>query len=511
MARCAAPESPHRAARGRPSRRGEAFLNTRYEYKYIAALVSVFGLFMVLLDVTIVNVAIPVFATELDASTTEVQWVVTGFLLSVAVFIPVSGWIGDRFGTKRLFIFALGLFTAGSALCAAAWNVEALIAFRVIQGVGGGLLTPVGTAIVFRAFPPQERARASAIIVVPTTIAPASGPVAGGIILDYLSWPWIFLVNVPVGIAGITASLLFLQEHKESKPGRFDVTGFMLAAVGLAALLYGLAEAGERGLDDARVLVPGGAGLLLLAAFTVSSLRVREPMIDVRLFLNRMFTMGNITQSVGFLGFSGTLFLLPLILQLERGLTPLESGLVTFPQALGVMSMAPVMTRLYPRIGPRRLIALGLTVASLTTLPFVTMDLETNLWFIRAVMYVRGLSFGLLLVPVQTAAFATISIRETGRASAVFNATRQVAQSFGVAVAATLLTSRLGAHDASLRGPNVSGTVDAFQETFLIAALLLAAGAIVALFIRDRDAAPTMMAQRAPPEAAAPEPAPGGR
>ncbi len=465
----------------------------RLEHKYIVALISVFGVFMNLLDLTIVNVAVPVLASELDASAREVQWVVTGYLLAVAVAIPVSGWAGDRFGTKRIFILALAFFTAGSTLCAMAWNIESLIVFRVLQGLGGGFLMPVSQTMVFRAFPQQERSKAAGILVVPTTFAPASGPLIGGIILDSLSWPWIFLVNIPVGVIGILLGLYFLREQREDSPGRIDIPGLVLASGGLALFLYGLAEAGERGFGDAVVLGFSGAGMLLLAAFVMVELRTAEPLIDVRLFLNRMFAVANVTQSVAFMGFVSTLFLLPLFLQLERGLSPLESGLATFPQAIGVMVMAPVMARIYPLVGPRRIVAIGLLVASATTVPLVLMDLGTDLWWVRGTMFVRGMGFGMMLVTLQTAAFAGISMADTGRATAVFNATRQVAQSFGVAIIATVLTSRLAHHGAAL-GPldNAVASVSAFSDGFVVTGVFIALGVLVALIIRDREAAATL-------------------
>lgn len=468
----------------------------RLEHKYIVALISVFGMFMNLLDLTIVNVAVPVLAFELDASAQEVQWVVTAYLLAVAVAIPVSGWAGDRFGTKLLFVLALAFFTIGSLLCAVAWNIESLIVFRGLQGLGGGLLMPVSQTMVFRAFPQQERSKAAGILIVPTTFAPASGPLVGGIILDYLAWPWIFLVNIPVGVIGIALALAFLREQREDSPGRIDIPGLMLASGGLAVFLYGLAEAGERGFGDPVVLGFGGAGLLLLAIFVLVELRTEEPLIDVRLFTNRLFALANASQAVAFMGFSATLFLLPLILQLERGMSPFESGLATFPQAIGVMVMAPLLARIYPIVGPRRLVAVGLLAASATTVPLILMDLETDLWWVRGTMFARGVGFSMMLVPLQTAAFAQISMADTGRATAALNATRQVAQSFGVAIIATVLTSRLAHYGAKL-GPtdNVAGSVSAFSDGFVVTAIFIAAGILIALLIRDRDAAATLRAR----------------
>jgi len=254
----------------------------RIDYKWIVGIVFVFGLFMDLLDMTIVNIAIPKLAEIHSATTTQVQWVVTGYLLSLAVFIPVSGWLGDRFGTKRIFMTALFFFTAASLGCGLSWSLESLIAFRVLQGIGGGMLTPVGTAMLYRAFPPHERAKASAILMIPMVVAPASGPVLGGYLVQYVDWRMIFLINIPVGVLGFAFAGLFLKEERQQSPGRLDVPGLLLAAGGLATLMYALAEAGTNGLSDAKVLVFGAVGLVLLTVFTIVEIRTEEPMIQMR-------------------------------------------------------------------------------------------------------------------------------------------------------------------------------------------------------------------------------------
>ena len=206
------------------------------EYKYIVALVAVFSIFMELLDTTIVNVAIPTLQSDFGVDKpSTIQWVITGYLISLAVFIPVSGWAGDRFGTKYVFMFALMAFTVASMLCAFAWNIESLIGFRVLQGVGGGMLSPVAFTMVWREFPPEERSKAAGIMVIPAAVAPASGPVVGGFLVDYVSWHWIFLINVPIGAAALLITLLYVREHREAAPGRFDPAGFVLSAAGLIA------------------------------------------------------------------------------------------------------------------------------------------------------------------------------------------------------------------------------------------------------------------------------------
>lgn len=457
------------------------------EYKWIVAAVFAFGMFMSLLDATVVNVAIPTFARDFKADTTTVQWVVTAYLLSLAVFIPVSGWAGDKFGTKRTFMFALTVFTLGSLFCALAWNIHALIAARAAQGVGGGLLTPVGTAMLFRAFAPSERAQAGAIISIPAAVAPASGPVLGGYLVEYQSWHWIFLINIPIGIVALIVAGLFLREEKQVAPGRLDVPGFLLSASGLAILLYALAEAGTRRLDDPRVIVFALVGVALLGLFTVVELRTREPLIDMRLFRDGLFRAINIMWLPGQAAFMGVIFLLPLLLQLEMGLTPLESGLTTFPMAIGAGLMAQPVGRIYQYVGPRRLLFTGMIGLLLTTLVFLLVDLQTDLWWIRLIMFFRGCSFGLIMVPSQAAAYVTIPSKDTGRATAIGTAVPQIAASFGVALCATVLSNRLTHHGAAIVGAPTRALF-AFHDAFFVASILPILAFITVFFISDRAA-----------------------
>ena len=467
------------------------------EYKWIVGGVFVLGLFMELLDMTIVNVALPELARSLEvdpeSAATDIQWVVTGYLLSLAVFIPISGWLGDRFGTKAIFMTALFVFTSASLASGLAWSLESLIAFRVLQGVGGGMLTPVGTAMLFRAFPPHERAKAASILMIPMVVGPASGPVLGGYLVEFHSWRWIFLINIPVGVLGLIFAGLFLKEERQDAPGRLDLPGLVLAGVGLAALLYALAQAGQNGIGDSQVLAIGGAGLATLAIFTAVEYFGEEPMIDVRLFANKLFSAANVVQLVGFAALMGGLFLLPLLLQAEMGLSPFESGLTTFPQAIGIVLMVQIGSRMYGRVGPRRMMMVGLAGITATTLAFLWVDLDTSQWTIRGIMFVRGCFFSFVIISLQTATFATISPQMMGRASAIASAGRQVGASLGVALLATVLTSRLAAHDTAL-GPaaDTGAALDAFHEAFLVAAALAAVGTIAALLVSDKDAAVSM-------------------
>ncbi len=478
---------------------------SRLDYKWIVGIVFVFGLFMDLLDMTIVNVALPALARDLNVDpekgASQIQWVVTGYLLSLAVFIPVSGWAGDRFGTKRIFMIALFLFTSASLLCGLAWNLESLVAFRVLQGAGGGILTPVGTAMLFRAFPPEERAKGAAILMIPMVVAPASGPVLGGYLVEYQDWRWIFFINIPVGILGLVFAGLYLKEERQANAGRLDVPGFVLAAAGLAALMYALAEAGIDGFGNQRVLAIGALGIGILLLFAYQELRAREPLIDMRLFRNRLFTTMNVAQIVGYSGMMGGLFLLPLLLQAEMGLSPFQSGLTTFPQAIGVVSMVQIAGRIYNSVGPRRMMMAGMLGSAITTVMFLFVDLETSQWWIRLIMLCRGWAFALVLIPIQTATYATIRPHEMGRASAIFNANRQVAASFGVALLATALSNRLSAQGTALGPPpfgNPNLALDAFHEAFIVAAVLAVLGMVAAAFISDREATAMMRRAQAP-------------
>ena len=481
----------------------------RIQYKWLVAAAFVAGMFMDIMDTTIVNVALPTLGTEFGIGDGALEWVVTGYLLSLAVWIPASGWIGDRFGTKKTFLFALVVFTLGSALCGAAWNVESLVAFRLLQGVGGGMLTPVGTAMLFRAFPPQERAQASAVLTVPTAIAPALGPVLGGWLVDNASWRWIFYVNLPIGLAALLFTLVFIREHTEPSAGRFDLWGFVCSGGGLALVLYALSLGPTKGWTSAPVLVSGVTGIALFALLVVVELRRPDPILHLRLFGDRMFRSGSLAMFMAYGMLVGVLFLLPLFLQQLRGLSAFESGLTTFPQALGILLMVRVSSRLYPRLGPRRMLATGLAGLTATSALFLFVDLETSLWWIRGIMFLRGISMSFAFTAAQAATFSSISSEETGRASSLFNTNRQVAASVGVAVLATVLVEQMAAYLASATGTDAAPHAQllAFHTAFAAAIVFGLLGIIFALRIHDKDAAPSMQPARPRASARAVEPA----
>ena len=457
------------------------------------AVIYVAALFITILDSTIVGVALPSMATDFSVSTASIGWVVVGYLVSMAVWIPASGWIGDRIGTKRVFLSALGAFTLASILCGMSRSLDQLIVFRLLQGAAAGMVSPVGTAMLFRAFPPERRARAAAILIIPTSMAPALGPLVGGILVDQLSWHWIFWINGPIGAFAILFGLRFLREHRESRPGRFDLPGFVLSAVGLALTLYALTEGSRRGWESPSVLVAGAIGLGSLAALVVVELRLPEPLLNLRLLRERLFGTTNLASFFAWSAYLGWLFALPLYLQQVHGLSPAESGFTTFVEAVGILAGSRLVGRLYPSIGPRRLVTVGILGIAAAVLACAALTESTETWRIQLVIFGGGLGMSAVLLPINTSMFARISHADTGRASAIFNTQRRTSAAFGVALMATVLTS-IGpvAPDGA---PPITGAVlvPAFQVAFVVAAAMALVGAIVALRIHDEDAAGTML------------------
>ena len=462
----------------------------RLDPKVSVSVVFVTAMFMSIMDSTIVNVALPSLARQLNVPSSAIDAVVVAYLVSLAVVMPASGWLGDRFGTKRILLLALALFTISSALCGLASSYGMLILFRIMQGAAGGALTPVGTAMLYRTFPPSQRVQVSRILIFATILAPAIGPILGGLLVTKLSWRWVFYVNVPIGIVALLFGLFFLYEHKEKSPGRFDLGGFLLAGSGLALLMYALSEGPSLGWSSINILGSAIIGTLLLCLFVVVELKVPEPMIDLGLLHNRLFRITNLVSFFAYAGFLGVLFIAPLFLQEARGVTALVSGLTTFPEAIGVVVSTQLVARLYPRIGPRRLMAGGLAGVSIMIALLTQMGEDTNLWVMRVLMFLIGAGMAYAFLPLRAAAFATISSSSTGRASAFYSAQTQLGAALGVAILGSIL-SIIGTTTLSVTG-TVEPNLFAYHAAFLAAAVLTFVAACIALAVSDKDAAVTM-------------------
>jgi EmrB/QacA subfamily drug resistance transporter len=465
--------------------------------KYVVAVVYVSAMLLNTLDATIVNVALSTLSREFAVSPAAIESVVIGYIVSLAVFMPASGWLGDRFGAKRVFLVALTIFTLASALCGVAQSLDQLVLFRVMQGAGGGLLTPVGMAMLYRAFPPEERVGVGRILMFATILGPALGPVIGGLLIEHLSWRWCFYVNIPIGLAALAFGLLYLQDHREPDAGSFDIPGFLLAGAGFGSFMFALSEGPQRGWTAPEIVTPGTVGLVLLAIFVFVELRTARPMVQLRLLTNRLFRSTMIVSMLGSAGFIGALFLLPLFLQEARGTSALTAGLATMPEAIGVVISTQIVARIYPHVGPRRLMASGLILVAVTVAVLGFVGEDTNLWVVRILLFFVGVGMAYVFLPNQAASMATISRAQTGGASMLFSVQRQMGAAIGVALLGTVL-SVMGPFRTTadgLREPNLA----AYHTAFFVAAGLALLGAAMAMFVPDKDAEVTMRRGRMRP------------
>jgi EmrB/QacA subfamily drug resistance transporter len=467
---------------------------SRVNQKLAVSVVYVAAMFMSVMDSSIVNVALPSIGRDFTVSPTSVDTISIAYLVSLAVFIPASGWLGDRFGGKRVLMTATVIFTVASALCGIATSLGELVAFRVLQGVGGGMLAPVGMAMMFRAFPPQERVRASSIAIIPTALAPALGPVVGGLLVTEVSWRWVFYVNVPIGIIALIFGGIFVTHTVQRQPGHFDLPGFLLSGIGLGLLMYGVSEGPNLGWSSTEVLTTIAVGVVLLVTMVLVELRTTEPIVALRLLTNRLFRSAIgviVTASIAFLG---TLFAVTLYFQDGRGLTALNAGLSTLPIAIGVLCGSQAASRLiYWRLGPRRLITIGLTGVAVSIGLLSLLGAGTNLWWARLLLFTTGLGMAQVMVAGQAASFATVSPAATGRASTLYNASRQLGGALGVALLTTIIVAVGPTHHIA---GHLVANLTAYRITFLVAAATALLGVPASLTIHDADAAKTMVDRR---------------
>ncbi len=466
-------------------------MTARITPKSAVAIVFVAAMFINIIDATVVNVALPTIAADLGVPVELTATVNIGFLVAVAVAIPVAGWLGDRYGAREVFVLSLGLFTAASAACGLAASVQQLVIFRIVQGIGGGLMTPVGMSMLYRSFPPAERVRLSRITNIPIALAPAIGPVLGGLLVEKASWRWIFGINVPIGVIAVAFTLMAVPRMARKTSSRLDVPGFLLAAVGFAALMFAVSEGASRGWTTPLIMIPGLVGIVLLSLLVIVEGRVSAPMLRLRLFELRLFRSANLITLASSAGFLGALFVYPLMLQTTFGYEPLTAGLLTFPEAIGIMIGTQIAARLYRRIGPRRLIAAGQATVAVV---LVTLALVVSSTVPAAVLVLLMLLLGVgqshTFMPTQASAFDTVAPENTGAATALYNATRQVGAAVGVAAAATVIaTIGIGGTNGASQE---SRALLPFQWALVGCAAFAVAGALIAaLTVRDADAAPS--------------------
>ncbi|GAA2607514.1 DHA2 family efflux MFS transporter permease subunit [Paractinoplanes durhamensis] len=489
--------------------------------------VVVLGAIMSILDITVVNVALPTFQTTFGTAGhplaySTVAWAVTGYTLALATVIPLTGWAADRFGTKRLYMTAVTLFTIGSALCAMASDINMLIAFRVLQGLGGGMLMPLGMTIMTRAAGPKRMGRLMAILGVPMLLGPIGGPILGGWLIDTASWHWIFLINLPIGAIALIYAFVVLPKDAPHPSEKLDVVGMLMMSPGLALFLYGVSSVPRTGtLASAEVLIPGLVGLALVLGFVVYSFKPAHPLLDLRLFRNRNLAISILTMFLFAVAFFGGLLLVPTYFQQIRGESVLHAGLLVAPQGLGAMLTMPIAGMLSDKLPVGRIVPFGLLfilagMASLTQITSTT----SYTWLILT-LFVMGLGMGGTMMPIMTSALKTLRNAEVARGSTLLNITQQIASSVGVAIMSVILTN--GLKDAKLAGPAIASRQDpaiaaqiggpagvkqglaeaavAFGHTYWVAFSLVAVTVVAALFLprKRSDAQP---ADDAPADAA---------
>ena len=469
-----------------------------------AGIVIVLGTIMAILDTTIVAVALDTLARDFHTSISTIQWVTTGYLLALAVVIPVTGWGVHRIGAKPLYITSLVIFVVGSILCGCAWSATSLIVFRVLQGVGGGMIMPVGQTIMARTAGPKKMGQVMGIIGVPTLLGPILGPVIGGAIVTNISWRWIFFVNVPIGIVALVLALKFLTDSEKDTSHRFDLIGFVCLSPGLALLVYGLSQVGNTGgFSSPSVVWSLSVGVVLCVAFVLRSLRAPEPLMDMRLFKNRTFSVASICIFLTGATLYGTMFLLPLYYQVVRGESPWIAGLLMAPQGIGaalVMRRAGVLA---DRRGVRTVVPIGMAILALGTLAYTQVSATTNYGFLAVALFVRGIGLGLAMMPVFAASYRELDHAAIPRASTSTNILRQVGGSLGVAVFAVVLQGQISKrlpHAPSALGSTstaplplhvVNELAAAFATSFWWSFATCAIAIIPALFLPNTPAAGT--------------------
>lgn len=432
-------------------------------YRWTMAIVLIFGLFMSILDQTVVGIAIPRLQNVFGADLHSVQWVSTVYLLTQGAITPVGPYLANRLGIKRVYITSLALFTIGSAMCGLAWSLPVLVFFRILQGLGGAIMMPLSMTMIYREFPLEERGRAMASLGVPMLMAPALGPIVGGYLVTYADWQWIFYINVPIGIIAFILCSTYLRESALERGARFDLPGFITAAYGLAALLYGFSQVSTDGWGSTRVLGFVSSGVLSLILFVaieiITASRGGSPLLDVRLFLNRSFAAANLAMVSFTVSMYGAFFFLPLYLQILRGQTAFQTGLLLLPLALASMVSMSIGGRLVDRIGPKPVIIPGLLLITFSSWQLTFLTTHSPFWWVQTMLALFGFSMGMIMQPLSVGAMR--DIRNPGQiafGTTLMTVTRLSSASLMTAVLTSMVQTQSKVHFAHLAESVVVGS-----------------------------------------------------
>lgn len=419
-------------------------------YKWVVLGNIMIGTFMAVLDTTIVNTGLPVIMGTLGADINTAEWILTGYMLSMASILPAAGWLSERFGYKKIYFLSLLIFTAGSLLCGSASTIEELIFWRVIEGFGCGMLLPVGMAIVSDVFPPEQRGMALGFWAISSAASVSFGPTIGGYLVDYVNWNSIFYVNIPIGILALIVTSVVLKEHVKGTAVPFDIPGFVTSAIFLPAFMFGLAEVNSStnsmGWNSPVVLGSMWIAVVSFILFLYFELTVKVPLINLRLFADKDFALSNLILFVFGVGMFGSTFLIPLYLQDNLGYSALQAGMLFMPVGVIQGIASPLAGKLTQRISPKFFILSGILLMAASFYMNYYLSFLTEKWYIMLSLYLRGLGMGLLFTPLLTLALVNVRKKDMAQASSVTNIIRQMGGSFGVAIFSHLLTQRTAFH-----------------------------------------------------------------
>jgi EmrB/QacA subfamily drug resistance transporter len=457
-----------------------------------------FGLFMIMLDNTVVNVALPSIQRDLGSDLSELEWIVTGYALTFAALMLIGGKVADAYGRRLIFVVGIAVFTLASLWCGLATSGDMLVAARVVQGAGAALMNPATLSIIAATFAPRERGTAIGIWAGVSALALAIGPLVGGLLTEHLDWSWIFFVNVPVGILGIAASFIFIDESRDETHERLDIPGLLTSALGLFSLTYALIEANTYGWTSPRILGAFAVAAVALAAFVLLERHQRAPMLPLELFKNRTYTGANSVILLVALAMFGVFFFVSLYMQQVLEFSAVETGAAFLPMTVLIILVAPIAGKTSDRIGSRSLMTAGMVLIAVQLLYFSTLSQDSTFWALLPAFLVGGVGMALTMTPSAAAATRSVSVDKAGVGSAVLNAARQVGGAMGIAVMGAIM-----AHETGGQRPPVGATLseaqeaafkaaflDGFQSALLVAAAIAAAGAIVAyVLVRPHEGA----------------------
>ena len=445
-----------------------AFHPKHLSYKWFLLANIMLGTFMAVLDATIVNVGLPKIMASFGVGLDKIEWVVTAYMLAMAVALPTSGWLADKFGYKRLYFIGLFLFTLGSMLCGRSSDENMLIFSRVIQGLGAGTIQPLGMAIITREFPPHQRGIALGFWGISAAASVSFGPLIGGFLIDRFSWPLIFDVNIPIGILAMIFTIIIQSEYINRKTRKFDVIGFISVTIFLPLTLYilsqGNAATNSAGWHAPYILAYGAIALIALAVFITAEMTVKEPLLDLRLLKNHNFGIANIILVIFSLGMFGSTFLLPIYLQNSLGYTALQAGSVFLPVGIIQGIVAPISGRISDKVSPKLPLFIGVVLFAFSFYLNSNLSWLTELHFIMLSLYLRGLAMGLMFTALTTVSLSEIPREKMAQASAITNSIRQLGGSLGVALLATLLTTRVNFH-SQVFGNAVKSGSEIYQQS----------------------------------------------